>query len=234
MKKKVVPIMFCFALLCGLTGCDIMLRSFKRYDCRTDAVPNPKTSGDFVAASRYHFNRREYECAYAAAEEALRLQKDNANAFNARAMAHYGFEEYSAALSDFQTSVWLNPQNPDTFYGRSIVYEKQNDPENALKNIDMAIELAKNSSGYRSYVPSWTNQRGFTRLKKGDTEGALEDFSAAISMEPDNPFYYDDRARLYRRLGKITEAEKDERQSAELKSAEEQTNAAQTNAAQTK
>jgi tetratricopeptide (TPR) repeat protein len=229
MKKKVVLTVIFGALVSALTGCDMLLRSFKKYDCRCAEVPSPKTSGDFVAASRYHFNAREYECAYTAAEAALRLKKDNANALNARAMAHYGFEEYAAALTDFQTSVWLDPKNPETFYGRSAVYEKRNELENALKDFDRAIELAKDSQDFRPQVPSWTNQRGILRLKTGATAGALEDFSLAIAMQPDNRFYYDDRAKLYRQTGKISEAERDERKSAELKIADEQKNAAQKN-----
>ncbi len=93
MKMKVFLLLFCFVFIGGLTGCEIMTRQFKKYDCRASAVPDPQTSEDFVLASRYHFDFGEYECAFTAAQEAVRRKKDNPEAYNARALAHYGYQE---------------------------------------------------------------------------------------------------------------------------------------------
>lgn len=227
MKNRFNLVMFCFVLLSVTVGCswsDLrpFTRTFERYQCRSNDVPNPRTAGDFVAVSRYHLNDREYDCAYAAAEEALRLERDNARAFSARADAHRGFKEYSAALADYQIAVWLNPNYPDAFYGRSIAYEEIGDLENAVVNLGTAIELAAASEGFAYLAPSWTNQRGFIYLKKGDQENALKDFSAAIALDPENRFFYDDRAKLYRQIGKSELAVADETKSAGLKIKDEE------------
>jgi tetratricopeptide (TPR) repeat protein/transglutaminase-like putative cysteine protease len=51
--------------------------------------------------------------------------------------------------------------------------------------------------------------RGWSRERKGDVEGAIADYSKAISLEPDNPQQFVARAGAYLRKGDIGSATKD-------------------------
>ena len=212
MKRNLILSLFGLFLAFGASGCNLGLhRAFiKGYQCRSAEVPTPRTAGDYVVISRYHYNAGEMDCALGAAEEAIKMEPKNARAFSMRAYSHYGAKEYWEALPDFQIAIQLDPEYPEAYSGRSEVYRDINELDNAIADMTTAINLAQKGKEFSYAVDGWTNERGNLYLQKGDYEKALADFSEAIRLRPDFHLWYKDRAKLYRQMGKIEEAMVDE------------------------
>jgi tetratricopeptide (TPR) repeat protein len=187
--------------LLSAAGCNLNLqRAFiKGYQCRSAEIPDPRTAGDYVVVSRYHFNADEMDCALGAAEEAIKMEPDNARAFAMRAFAHYGAKEYWQALPDFHIAIRLDPNYAESYSGRSDVYRDINELDNAVADITKAIDLAQKDEEFNYLLDGWTNERGNLYFQKGEYERALADFSEAIRLEPDFYLWYKDRAKVYRR-----------------------------------
>jgi hypothetical protein len=112
MKKRGILVFELSLIILSTAGCSQLLRplTVKYEQCVAQNDYIPKTAEEFVTYSRMHRDKGEYECAYAAAEEAYRLKKNDA-ALITRAYAHYGLKEYSSVLSDFRTAIWLGNKN---------------------------------------------------------------------------------------------------------------------------
>jgi tetratricopeptide (TPR) repeat protein len=218
MKQKTILVLGLSLIILSAGGCSQLLRplTVKYEQCGAKNNYTPKTAEEFVTYSRMHRDKGEYECAYAAAEEAYRLNKNDA-ALIARAYAHYGLKEYTSALSDFRTAIWLGTKDPDAYFGRAIVFKQLEDFDNSIADFSTAIDMCAIDAKYQKRVPEWYSERAKVYSHKGDYDNALKDFTRAIELFPDSPTYHDFRAILYRKMGKTDEAAADEAKAAQLR-----------------
>ena len=220
MKKKTVLSLIFLAIILSMSGCSEILRpltvSYKQCEGKTQYTP--KTAEEFVTYSRMHYDKGEYDCAYAAAEEAYRRQKNDA-ALIARGYAHFGLKEYANALSDFRTAIWLGTKDPDAFWGRALVFTQHKDWDNAIADYTKVIELSSDNSKFAKRIPYFLAERGKVFFKKGDYENSVKDFSKAIELAPEEAIYYDYRAKAYQQSGKTNEASADEVEAAKIRAA---------------
>ncbi|MDJ0501849.1 MAG: tetratricopeptide repeat protein [Nostocales cyanobacterium LE14-WE4] len=79
----------------------------------------------------------------------------------------------------------------------------QGDIEGAKANFQDAISLYPNS------VKLYTERAKFRRHKLGDLRGALEDYTEAICINPQNSFFYFWRSQTYQALGNQQKAIED-------------------------
>lgn len=215
---KIILSSICLAIIFSTAGCSEILRPLTvKYQCHTKEVPNPQTTGEFVKASQYHYIYGEFDCAYAAAEEAYRLKKNNPKAIIARGYAHFGLKEYSSALTDFRVAIMLDGKDHEAFEGRSWVFEEYKDLTNAIADMSTAIENAENAKKSNFDIALLINRRGRLYSRNGDYNNALKDLSETIRLKPDWGYFYSDRAKLYRKMGKVEEALADEEMDAKLK-----------------
>jgi len=79
----------------------------------------------------------------------------------------------------------------------------QGDIEGATVNFQNAISL------YPDCVELYTERAKFRRHKLGDLRGALEDYTQAIRIHPQNAFFYFCRSQTYQELGNQQKANED-------------------------
>jgi TonB family protein len=208
------------ALFVGLACKNNPLAKFtSQYNCSIAGEPEPKTSEDFVERAKKHAEMYSGEgatsfddCALAALNEAIRLDPNNAKALVLRGYAFRQQHEYDSALSDFDKAVQIDPKNADAYQFRSAIYEEKGMLDKAIEDMTKAIENTPKDGG-RSYF--YETRAGYYS-KKGDDETAVRDYTEAIRLMPYFKYSYSDRAKAYRRLGKIDLAEADEQKVKEL------------------
>lgn len=103
----------------------------------------------------------------------------------------------------------------------NYLYEKAN----ILDNAGRTQEAIKTMSDYIANTPdepAGYNQRGWFKEHSGDIEGALEDYTMAITLQPNVAYAYLNRGVLYRLKGENVKAESDFKQVVRLDSIPEE------------
>lgn len=138
--------------------------------------------------------------------------------------------------------------SPVTYYRMSVCHFVLGDFENAMTDIDNALNMDSLDMDYMSYkaniyyemgkplqaIDQWTNvlshypdnywayyRRGWFRKIIGDYDNALEDLSMSIVLEPLYTYSYDARADIYLKQGKRELAEADFRKIIEIEDSPE-------------
>lgn len=103
----------------------------------------------------------------------------------------------------------------------NYLYEKAN----ILDNAGRTLEAIKTMSDYIANTPdepAGYYQRGWFKDHSGDIEGALEDYTMAITLQPNVAYAYLNRGVLYRLKGENAKAESDFKQVVRLDSTPEE------------
>jgi tetratricopeptide (TPR) repeat protein len=99
-----------------------------------------------------------------------------------------------------QKATVLDPENSSYHLCFSQVLKRLKKMDRAEKEVGLAIKhSAKPSSGL-------FDNRAWVRWTREDFQGALEDWSSAMALEPENPSFYARAAEAYIRLGDLAHA----------------------------
>ncbi|HSF55956.1 MAG TPA: tetratricopeptide repeat protein [Algoriphagus sp.] len=142
----------------------------------------------------------EYDFALLYLDEAIHLNPDEPDFYaeKGRALARLG--DNVPAMETYETALDLNPDHLPAKQGLALV--KTGGDEVLLEQLDQVIaDSSANSQTYK--------QRGFYRMNHNEYEGAIEDFSLAISLDPEDSesFFY--RGKVNSRLKNWVKAEED-------------------------
>ena len=115
-------------------------------------APQPSTEAmekAYYASGLASFNKKDYDRTIIDLSEVIRLNPDNADAYNLRGKAHIASGEYERAVADFNQAIKLNPEYAEAFANRSLAYEKQGNKAmatgDAVRGLDLGLasEVAK-------------------------------------------------------------------------------------------
>ena len=191
----------------GLACSNPLAKYTKQYNCSIPGEPEPQTSDDYVKRGAKHYELNNYsdqfdQCTFDAAQEALRLDPKNANAYALRGTMYRTRREYEEALADFNEALRLAPENTVYYIYRSAVYERKNMLREAIDDYTKGM---KDSQRHYDYA-----KRADLYFRHDELENALKDYTEAIRLKPDEEAYYARRAEIYRKLGRTSEADADE------------------------
>jgi tetratricopeptide (TPR) repeat protein len=110
-------------------------------------------------------------------------------AYNNRGNEYYNQGKINEALADFNKAISIKKDIPNTLSNRAAIYINMRQYNDAMKDLDDAIR----------YKPEFANAYSNRGIIKSMTNmpGALEDMNKAISIEPNNPKLYYNRAGYY-------------------------------------
>jgi len=161
---------------------------------QAQAKAEPKVSEKQLTASEY------FERAYKAAEEqryddairdyteAIRLNPQDAKAYNNRGSAYDDKRDYDAAIRDYTEAIRLNPLYAKAYVGRAAAYiNGKKDYDAAIRDANEAIRL--NPQDANAYY-----NRGLAYRNKGDYDAAIRDYNEAIRLNPQSASAYNNRA----------------------------------------
>jgi tetratricopeptide (TPR) repeat protein len=110
-------------------------------------------------------------------DEAIRLDPEQAIAFNSRGNAWAEKKEYERAIKDYDEALRLDPRDSLAFNNRGSVWSDKKEYERAIKDFDEAIRLDPKD-------PLAFHNRGDAWYFRGKYERALKDYEEAIRIDP--------------------------------------------------
>ena len=133
----------------------------------------------------------------------LLLNPKDEDVYIIRAFTYWFYGNQTEFYREFARAIKYIPDSAIAHKEVSIYYENILDYENALKHINIAIELTEKPDKYLY------SQRGDIYKDMEKYEEAAEDFSKVLELDPADDYTYFNRSDCYRKLGKIIEAEND-------------------------
>src|SRR4028118_408502 len=106
--------------------------------------------------------------------EAIRLNPNDAEAYNCRGDVRYDQGDIEGAIADFNEAIRLNPSYAAAYINRAKARYNQGDIQAAIADVNEVIRLEPND--VKAYYI-----RAFLRYDQGDEPGAIADYNAARS-----------------------------------------------------
>jgi tetratricopeptide (TPR) repeat protein len=153
----------------------------------------------YIDLKRYREARDDYSIL-------IRLQENRPEHVFGRGKMNILLKDYDAALSDFQRTTRRIPKNEAAYYYCGVIHLGRRQYDQALTALDQAISIKPEFS--KPYLA-----RAQLRLWEGRPNEALEDVNRGLAnLPPDKKAdVLNDRADVYRALGKFGEAAADYR-----------------------
>ncbi len=137
-------------------------------------------------------------------DAALALQPDNAIAYYNRGYAHFGQRAYDKAIADYDDAIRLDPSLGPAYNNRCLTRAiAGRDLVQAMADCDAALRLLPVNLDVRDV-------RGFIYLKLGDPAIAINEYNAALAIDPNRPIALWGRGLARIRLGQTKEGEADQ------------------------
>jgi tetratricopeptide (TPR) repeat protein len=110
---------------------------------------------------------------------------------------------FAQAIHHYTQALQLQPDEAIAYELRAVAYYDQGQHQAALSDFNQVIQLNPFND-----VAHWAKGKIFAAM--GDHLWAMSSFSRAIELNGDEADYYRDRAKTWRQLGRVVEAEQDE------------------------
>jgi tetratricopeptide (TPR) repeat protein len=96
---------------------------------------NDRIAGYFADRGTFYFHKKDYKKATTDCNEAIRLDPNDAGAYNVRALCLYesGSDDWKSMLADYDKAIQLKPQNIIFLRNRALAYETRNEPGDAAR-----------------------------------------------------------------------------------------------------
>lgn len=196
------------------------------YGCATEGYN--KYSDDFFQQGVVWFQKGEYDQAAQDFTKVLEMApegKENYVVYYNRGLAYYKMREYGRAIKDFDMALLLTPgggldrkykpeiydstmegkaQTPKIKYELFNTYKARGNAWYCQKNYRQAIDdynMAVKFGPQRKELPSVFSDRAWAKFETGDFDGAIEDFSSALSIDPKLARSYYGRAQAWSKKG---------------------------------
>ena len=136
----------------------------------------------------------DYKGAITDYDSAIRLNPDDAKAYNNRGTAKHQLGQHFAAIADYDTAIRLNPDDAKAYNNRGVAKNDLGQHLAAIADFDIAIRL--NPDLAEAYL-----NRGVAKDDLGQHFAAIADFDIAIRLNPDDAKAYNNRGIAKRALG---------------------------------
>lgn len=151
------------------------------------------SAGEYFERAYQHQMAGNYDMAIADYTESIRLNPQDADAYNNRGYVYNDFKKmYDIAISDFNEAIRLNPQHARAYYNRGLAYHNKGDYDRAIADYDQAIRLNP------QYAIAYAN-RGVAYEIKGDIDRAIADYDRALQINPNDEIARNNRELALRK-----------------------------------
>lgn len=156
--------------------------------------PNQVSPAGWFDAGTAFAQKKEYDQAIAAYNNALKADPQYASAYFYRAQIWEEKGEIDKAIDDYSKVIKLNPSLENAYNYRGNAWEMKGKLDKALADYSKALELdPKHAQAYHN--------RGNVWVKKGNYDKAIEDFSHALEITPDEAPLYGNRGNAWKKKG---------------------------------
>ena len=179
--------------------------------------------------------RQEVASALPDLSEAIRLDSSQPAYYGTRGIAHGTLGELRSPIDDFSRAIELKPDDAVSFQNRGKAYSDVGEQRLALLDFSSAIALGNDQGDTRNgrcwaramlneelelarddcetavrmdpKVGNNFNSLAFVRFRSGDYAGAIDDYTAALALDPDGASSYYMRGRAKAKVDDPTAAE---------------------------
>ena len=181
------------------------------------------------------YQKRDLDAAYREFSRAIAINGENPTAFVNRGIVLRDMKRYEEAQKDFLTAQSFDSQNALIEFEMGLTALAQNDSGTAFAHMDRAVALQPNDMGAQMYrasllyrlgrfddaIDGYTHvlekaddvlklrayiERGLAKEQKQDLASAVDDYTAALTLEKENVPALSRRGVCLERLGKHEEA----------------------------
>ncbi len=124
-------------------------------------------------------------------------------------------KKYDLAIEDFTQALNLEPENAEAFFQRGITMRIKSGYSISTRDVDARNDF-DNAIFYSPNVANYYYHRGLWRFNENKYDRALEDFTKAIALAPDQYEGYRMRFETFRKLKTFDNALKDVNKAIEL------------------
>ena len=129
----------------------------------------------------------------------LAIDKEDLDAYMARAQTREMIADWSGAIADYSVVIERDPKDADAFFSRGRAHMADGDSKAGMEDLNQAIVLDPNQSEYLV-------TRGKAHETQRDAIGALADFNEAIRIDPLVAALYVYRGNAYATRGNLEQA----------------------------
>jgi tetratricopeptide (TPR) repeat protein len=212
------------------------------YGCYTEGYN--KYADDFFNQGVVWFQKGEYDQAIEEFTKVLEMApegSENYVVYYNRGLAYYKMRDYGRAIKDFNTALLLVPggglagkykpeiydstmevkaETPKIKYELFNTYKARGDAWFCEKGYSQAIDdynMALKFGAQRKELPMVFNGRAWAKFETGNFDGAIEDFSSALGIDPKLARSYYGRAHAWSKKGDMNMALRDASMAHKLK-----------------
>jgi tetratricopeptide (TPR) repeat protein len=173
-------------------------------DCTRSLELNPANPNDYLNRGLAYYRLMQPQAALADFNQVLELTPDDYRAYYNLGLTRFDLANYEGAIADYDQSLIHSPDLPnarraDIYNDRAVAYLALNRPQQALADLNQAIDL--NQADSRAYF-----NRACCHHQMGNWEASLKDYDRLLAVNPDYPQAYFNRAMLHQRMGRTQAA----------------------------
>jgi tetratricopeptide (TPR) repeat protein len=159
-----------------------------------------------IALADAELDRGEHRAAAELLREGLRFRPEDLRLLARRASVNWYAGRYEEAIADFNAVLEAEPSTGEAYSGRGQIFAAQSRYEEALDDLDRALELLDPDSDEAAYARA---ARGFALAGRGDLDAGLTELARSIEARPENAWAYYRRALVYEQAGDLVSAAQD-------------------------
>jgi len=153
---------------------------------------NPECSGALFERAGCFYKIRDFASSLEDYKAALKISEGSAESHLYCGACRVEVEkDYAGAIDDFTRAIQKRPDYGDAYAKRGHAYVNIERYRNAIKDFDEALKFPL------SFPAQTLSARGIAKSKLNDLEGAIEDYSAAMELKPDEAWLYENRGSLF-------------------------------------
>ncbi len=205
------------------------------YYANVATLLNPQSDESFYILAKSENNIKKYEKALKHINKAIEINPSASDYYNVRGVSYFGLEEYDKALEDFKHTLQLDPNKTNVYKNIANVYIAQGESDKAIEYIDKGILDSKGEDKVQYLIlkgnyyhsigklddakaafleakelnnqsPVVLTNMAAVMIDKGDFEGAVENCTKAIELDPTMTEAYFNRGIANEMLRKTDEA----------------------------
>jgi tetratricopeptide (TPR) repeat protein len=134
---------------------------------------------DFLIQGKLKYQQEDYEGAIAAFTQAIRLNPDDATAYNYRGNIRNLLKDHQGAIEDYTQALQIDPNNADVYFSRGLARSLSEDYQGAIEDYTQTLQIDPNNADVY-FV------RGLARSLLKDYQGAMEDYTQALQIDPNH------------------------------------------------
>ncbi|MBS9390515.1 MAG: tetratricopeptide repeat protein [Dolichospermum sp. WA123] len=187
---------------------------------------NPEKARYYLERGLAHYFLKDYKQAIADYTQAIKIDPKDAIYYNSRGIAYVELKEYKQAINDYTQAIQLDPKDAIYYSLRGGVYSILKDYKQAISDLTETIrrdpknapytmqglrysEFKDNKgllSGYTTIMSTTYADRGGAYVTLKEYKLAINDYTQAIQLNPQNAEYYAIRGGIYSFLKEYKQA----------------------------